>query len=203
MIGVGKTTYTQVLSEALAFEPFYESVEGNPILHKYYDDPITYGLMSQVYFATTRFASLRAASSHGRNIVDRSIYEDKLFAQVNYELGYLTDEEKLVYDSLMNELVETFNKEIMGEQKTLYVYLKASFNTIMSRIDMRNRTYEQQQNLTEYYKTLHLRYDSWVSQYYTPSQMLVIDTDEYNIKDAYDRNEIVRMISLRLQALGL
>ena len=203
MIGSGKTTYTQILAEVLAFEPFYESVEGNPVLSKYYNDPITYGFMSQVYFLATRFSALRKASSHPRNIVDGSIYEDKLFAQVNYELGYMTKEEKAIYDTLINELEQAFKEKILGDQQTLYIYLKASFDTILQRIDMRGRTFEQQEKLIEYYKTLHIRYDNWVSQYYTPSQMLTIDVDQYDIKNPSNKKEVIDMIYLRLQALGL
>jgi deoxyadenosine/deoxycytidine kinase len=202
MIGSGKTSYTQMLATAYAFEPFYES-EGNPVLSKYYNDPINYGFMSQIYYAATRYSSLRIASAHPRNIVDRSIYEDKLFAQVNYELGYMTDEEKMIYDTLMNELISSFNQKIIGNQKTLYLYLKASFDTVLKRIDMTGKTVDEQKKLTEYYKTLHIRYDDWVSKYYTPSQMLIIDVDKYDIKKPEDKAEVINMVSLRLQALGL
>lgn len=44
MIGVGKTTYTTRLAETLGTEAFFEPVDDNPILDKYYEDPDRYAL---------------------------------------------------------------------------------------------------------------------------------------------------------------
>ncbi|MGB4395415.1 MAG: deoxynucleoside kinase [Tepidanaerobacteraceae bacterium] len=37
MIGTGKTVYTARLAEELGIRPFYELVEENPLLEKYYN----------------------------------------------------------------------------------------------------------------------------------------------------------------------
>ena len=50
MIGVGKTTYTTRLAQALGTEAFFEPVDDNPILDKYYEDPDRYGFVLQIYF---------------------------------------------------------------------------------------------------------------------------------------------------------
>ena len=40
MIGVGKTTYTAQLAKELGTEAFFEPVEDNPILDKYYENQL-------------------------------------------------------------------------------------------------------------------------------------------------------------------
>ena len=50
MIGVGKTTYTSLLAQELGTTAFFEPVENNPILDKYYEDPEKYGFALQIYF---------------------------------------------------------------------------------------------------------------------------------------------------------
>ena len=42
MIGVGKTTYTSLLAKELGTTAFFEPVDNNPILDKYYEDPEKY-----------------------------------------------------------------------------------------------------------------------------------------------------------------
>lgn len=202
MIGVGKTTFTQVIAENLAVEPFYEIYEENPVLQKFYDDPEMYSFMSQIYFAAARFGSIRKASHYPRNVLDRSIQEDMLFAEVNHDLGRISDEEKMVYDSLLKELSDGISV-LTKNQQTLLIYLKASFDTVMKRIELRGRTYEQQKELRDYYQMLHTRYDDWMKQYYTPSQILTIDVDKYDIKKEEHKTEIMSLVNMRLQALGL
>ena len=55
MIGVGKTTYTAQLAKELGTEAFFEPVEDNPILDKYYENPEKYGFALQIYFLNKRF----------------------------------------------------------------------------------------------------------------------------------------------------
>lgn len=202
MVGIGKTTYVQILEEQFASRAFYESVDNNPILSKFYAEPEKYAFMSQIYFAITRFASMREASKHGRFLIDRSIYEDMLFAQVNYDLDRMTDEEKMMYDLLMGELLKEVDTHYT-KSPHLLVYLKASFETILARIAMRNRNFEQDKALVEYYRALHIRYDEWMFAHHHSAHTLVIDADRYDILKPQDKEIIVNEINLKLLALGL
>lgn len=199
MIGVGKTTYAKELEGHFASQAFYESVDDNPILAKFYADPEQYAFLSQLYFLSTRFASSKQASVHGRGLLDRSIIEDVLFAEVNHDLGRMTAEEKIVYDGLAKNLVA----EVKGfTDQRLYVYLKASFDTIKKRIALRDRAIEQDPKLLEYYKALHVRYDDWMHEHVDPAQLLVIDTDRYDIKRKEDKAEVFNQITIKLQTMG-
>lgn len=202
MIGVGKTTYVQILEQEYASRAFYESVDDNPILEKFYAEPDKYAFMSQIYFALTRFASMREASKYPRLLIDRSIYEDMLFAEVNHDLNRMTYEEKLMYDMLMAELLKEV-KAHYTKSPHLLVYLKASFETILARISLRNRAFEQDKALVEYYRALHMRYDEWMFAHHYAEHTLVIDADKYDIQRPEDKKIIVNEISLKLLALGL
>ena len=97
MIGVGKTTYTYRLAEELGTQPFFEPVEENPILDKYYEDPDKYGFALQIYFLNKRFKMIKAAYYDDNNILDRSIYEDALFTYINTLKGSISEQEYNIY----------------------------------------------------------------------------------------------------------
>lgn len=200
MIGVGKTTYVSMLAEKLATEAFYEASDTNPVLEKFYQEPEEYGFMSQIYYLSTRFAATKKASAYPRYLLDRVMIEDVLFAQVNHDLGRISVEEKIVYDTLANNLLEEINSM---QTKNLYIYLKASFDTILKRITLRDRSFEQDPALVEYYRALHLRYDNWITSNIAPAELLVIDTDKYDILKPEDKEEVLSIILLRMQSLGL
>lgn len=61
MIGTGKTVYTARLAEELGIRPFYELVEENPLLEKYYNDRATWGFTIQIYLLNMRFAMIKEA----------------------------------------------------------------------------------------------------------------------------------------------
>ena len=49
-VGVGKSTMTQALAEALNFRTSYEKVDTNPYLDKFYEDFAAWSFHLQVYF---------------------------------------------------------------------------------------------------------------------------------------------------------
>src|SRR5690606_17388127 len=101
MIGAGKSTYTALISEALGSEAFYESVDDNRILEKFYEDPKRWAFSLQIYFLNTRFRSIKDAFKHKNNVLDRSIYEDALFTRINYEQGNMSEPEMDTYLDLL------------------------------------------------------------------------------------------------------
>lgn len=203
MPGSGKTRYTRVLSESLASQAFYETGLSNPVLDNYYQDPIRYGLASQVYFLCTRFKSLKEAATYPRNIVTRSIYEDLLFAQVNYELKRMNEEEKMVYDTLATEFTDVYEHQIMNNQKTLFVYLRSSFEQIIRNLDVPFQDDQHRLDVIEYYRALHLRYEKWMREYYNDSQFLTIDVDKFNLGKREDLESVITLVHTHIEALGI
>ena len=77
-IGAGKTSLTTMLAEHLGSEALYESVDDNPILPLFYEDPKRYGFLLQNYFLNKRLDNIKDAQGSQLNVIDRSIFEDFL-----------------------------------------------------------------------------------------------------------------------------
>nr|OTP54126.1 deoxyguanosine kinase [Enterococcus termitis] len=82
-IGAGKSSLTEIISEHLGSDAFYESVDDNEVLPLFYADPKKYAFLLQIYFLNKRFDSIKQALSHENNVLDRSIYEDSLLFHLN------------------------------------------------------------------------------------------------------------------------
>ena len=201
MIGLGKSSVAKVLGEYFNSDVFYESVDDNPILPLFYSESEEellkkrYPFLLQLYFLNTRFKSIKEALSHQNNILDRSIYEDWYFAKKNMELGRISDLEMSIYEDLLNNMMEELDA-LPKKSPDLMVYLKGSFETVINRIKLRGRDFEIDDSLMEYYKFIWQDYDNWVKNYYTASQVLIIDMDEMDIvNNEDDKNEMIRLVS--------
>lgn len=199
MIGTGKTTYTKYISEYYGSEAFFESVDDNPVLERFYEDKEKWGFALQIHFLNTRFRSIKDAFRHQNNVLDRSIYEDALFTKINNEQGNIKDEEMNIYLSLLDNMME----ELEGLPKKapdLLVYLKGSFEKVMEHIKKRGRDYEQTPEQVDYFRLLHSRYDDWFEEYnYGPK--IAISIDEWSIEDPEQRPIILNMIDEELKRL--
>ncbi|WP_159884202.1 deoxynucleoside kinase [Paenibacillus puerhi] len=186
MIGLGKSSVATLLGEALRSEVFLESVDDNPILPLFYTaspeeiDRKRYPFLLQLHFLNTRFRAIKKALVHDRNVLDRSIYEDWYFAKVNVQLGRISDQEFAIYESLADNMMEEL-AELPKKAPDLMVYLKGSFETVMERIGLRGRSFEQDQSLVDYYRLLWAGYDDWVMKHYNASEVLVVDMDRTDI----------------------
>lgn len=184
MIGVGKTTWTTEIAKYLETEAFYESVDDNPILNKFYDDRKKWAFSLQIFFLNKRFKAIKEALTHDNNVLDRSIYEDALFTKINYEQGNISKEEYELYLELLDNMMEEL-KGMPKKAPDILIYLTCSFETILAHIKKRNRDCEQWDNdpeLLEYYRTLYNSYDEWYKQY-DKSPKIEINVDNVDILD--------------------
>lgn len=207
MIGTGKTSVAELLAKGLGSQVFYESVEDNPILPLFYTaspeeiQARRYPFLLQLYFLQTRFASIKEAYREGDNVLDRSIYEDWYFAKVNHELGRISSLEMRVYEGLLDEMMREIDGLPYRKAPDLMVYLKASFPTVLSRIGMRGRDFEQDESLVEYYRTLWAGYDDWVHKHYSASEVLVVDMDRTDVvNNPEDAERVLREVETALAA---
>lgn len=204
MIGVGKTTYTTRLAETLGTQAFFEPVDNNPILDKYYEDPDRYGFVLQIYFLNKRFKSIKEAYLENNNILDRSIYEDALFTYINTLQGSISQEEYAIYLELLDNMMEEI-ESLPKKAPDLLVYLDGSFETIMENIKKRGRSYEQVDDNPEllvYYELLHRHYGEWYENYnYGPK--MKINTDELDISHDEDWEKVFALIDQEMTNLGL
>lgn len=199
MIGAGKSTLTTEIAKTFNTEPFYEEVDNNPILDKFYEDPKRWAFSLQIYFLNKRFKAIKQALSHDNNVLDRSIYEDALFTKINNQQGNISDIDMNIYNELLSNMME----ELQGLPKKapdLLVYLEADFETILEHIKHRGRDYEQWDNdpaLLEYYRTLWEQYEQWYEDYnYSPK--MKIKVEDYHPDDEESLNKVMNDIANKL-----
>jgi deoxyadenosine/deoxycytidine kinase len=202
-VGIGKTTVAEKVAKHLGTEVFYESVDDNPLLEKFYADQKRWAFAIQIYFLNTRFKSIKKALKNRRNVLDRSIYEDALFATLNYEDGNMSKEELDCYLDLLNNMLEELNS-LEKKAPDLFIYLRGSFETVLHRMKLRGREYElSDEKLIEYFRRLHSRYDDWVFNYYKASDVLVVDMDKYDIHNPEHEKIILKMVDDKLASMNL
>ena len=196
MIGAGKSTYTEMISRRLGTEAFFESVDYNPILDKFYDNPQKWAFSLQIYFLNTRFRSIKAALTDDNNVLDRSIYEDALFTRVNHLQGNISQEEMDIYNDLLANMME----ELEGMPKKapdLLIYLDGSFETILDHIRKRGREFEQIEDdseLLSYYDLLFKNYEQWYQEY-DQSPKIKINIDTFDIvNNSGDEEKVMSII---------
>lgn len=203
-IGAGKSSLTGILSDYLETKPFYESVDDNPVLPLFYENPKKYAFLLQVYFLNTRFQSIKKALTDDNNVLDRSIYEDALFFQMNADIGRATSEEVDTYYDLLENMMSEL-EHMPKKNPDLLVHINVSYDTMLRRIQKRGRDYEQlsyDPTLEDYYKRLLRYYKPWYEKYdYSPK--MVIDGDKYDfMANDNDRSIVLEQIVNKLKEVG-
>ncbi len=174
-IGVGKTTMTEKLADVFKLSPIYESVDDNPYLVDFYDDMKRWSFNLQIFFLYKRFSNqIELLSSKNGFIQDRSLYEDKeIFARNLKDLKLMSSRDWNTYKNLFNEITKFLKKP------DLIIYLKASTDTLISRINNRKRDFEKEIS-SEYIHSLNIYYNQWISKI-PQNRVLIIDTNNFNI----------------------
>jgi deoxyadenosine/deoxycytidine kinase len=199
MISAGKSTLTELIGERYNSLAKFEEIP--EILSKWYGDArvVTDGeripFLTQLTFLNSRMNMLRDCMTDERQgfaVLDRSIYEDKLFAQIAWEDGGISDSEWEVYCSLLDTMWAELNL-IPKKAPDLTVYIRISFETFMKRLLKRGRDIEVN-NLEankDYFYKLWSRYDDFMFNQYTQSRVLVIDGDKLDFVENEDDREVV------------
>ena len=198
-IGVGKTTWTKLLSEQFNWQPYYERFVENPYLIDFYANMRQWSFHSQIYFLTHRFkAQLEIQKNRKTCIQDRTIFEDgEIFAQNLYEQKLMNERDYRSYRELFEAMLESLI------YPDLIIYLKASTWTLISRIRKRGRDYESKID-KEYLARLNTIYDKWIESYSQKYRVLVVDTDNFDIqKDEHRLTEIINEIKMYEKQLEL
>tara|TARA_B110000438_G_C15694433_1_gene598280 strand:+ start:474 stop:1094 length:621 start_codon:yes stop_codon:yes gene_type:complete len=193
-IGVGKTTFTEVVAKNFGWKEFYESVSDNPYLDDFYHNMSRWSFNLQIYFLKHRFSDQVDIMNCGKGVIqDRTIYEDvEIFAKNLHKMNHMSKRDWLTYLDLFDNMTQFL------EHPNLIIYLKASTDTLISRIKNRNRDFEKSIS-PEYLHSLNISYDKWIATI-DKSKVLVIDTDEFNIFEDIDKlNSIYTDIELALK----
>jgi deoxyadenosine/deoxycytidine kinase len=193
-IGVGKTTFTDILAERFGWKPYYESVINNPYLADFYQDMGRWSFHLQIYFLHHRFRTHVEMSGHeGGAVQDRTIYEDvEIFARNLYEMGYMTKRDWGNYHDLFSIMTSFLQKP------NLIVCLQASTDNLLSRIRSRDRNFERSID-PEYLHRLNISYGQWIKRIRDTEPVLVVDTDGFNIfRDTNRLEEVIAEVRRRL-----
>tara|TARA_B100002051_G_C16599226_1_gene567060 strand:- start:74 stop:688 length:615 start_codon:yes stop_codon:yes gene_type:complete len=188
-IGVGKTTFTELLAKKYDWDEYYESVIDNPYLSDFYSNMERWSFNLQIYFLQHRFDSQIKISNNNNGVIqDRTIYEDvQIFARNLHDMGHMSDRDWETYKNLFSNMVRFLKKP------DIIIYLKASTDTLISRIKKRNRDFEKNIN-PEYLYQLNTSYNTWVKNE-KDLNILTIETDNFNIFKDRDRlNDIYKAI---------
>ncbi|MFQ3546322.1 deoxynucleoside kinase [Halobacillus rhizosphaerae] len=161
-VGVGKSTMTKALSDALSFRTSFEKVDTNPYLDKFYHDFERWSFHLQIYFLAERFKEQKKIFEYGGGFIqDRSIYEDTgIFAKMHHEKGNMSQTDYDTYTSLFDAMVMT----PYFPHPDLLIYLEGSFEDIIDRIKERGRPMEQQTPV-EYWEEMFKRYENWIDNF--------------------------------------
>ncbi|MCA0972367.1 deoxynucleoside kinase [Halobacillus litoralis] len=161
-VGVGKSTMTNALADALNFRTSFEKVETNPYLDKFYQDFERWSFHLQIYFLAERFKEQKKIFEYGGGFIqDRSIYEDTgIFAKMHYEKGTMSETDYETYRNLFDAMVMT----PYFPHPDLLIYLEGSFDDILSRIKERGRPMEQETPV-EYWEEMFNRYENWIDNF--------------------------------------
>lgn len=203
MIGIGKTTYTKAIAEHFSSTAFYEKVEGNPVLEDFYADPKRHAFHLQIFFLSSRFHQIKRALQHQNNVLDRSIFEDALFCRIQHEVyGNISKTEYETYLSLLDNMMEDL-EGLPKKSPDLMVYLRGDFDTVISRIKKRGRSFEQAEkdsSLYNYYKELHSRYDTWASEY-NSSPMITLQAEDFDLDSEDSKQKMLRIVEEKLKEI--
>ncbi|MBU8913045.1 MAG: deoxynucleoside kinase [Spirochaetales bacterium] len=170
-IGVGKTTMGVVLERELDITLYRElqRPETHSLLDRFYADQGRWAFTLQIHFLNERFRMIKQIRDAGGGALDRSIYGDRIFADVLHEDGQMNEEEYVTYTTLLDNMLEHV------QPPDLLVYLDCTVDTALNRIKKRDRGLESTIP-RDYLERLNKRYLRFYDAYEASPKML-IDTD--------------------------
>jgi len=192
-IGVGKSSLTERLANALGWLPVYEAVDENPYLADFYADMPRWSFQSQIFFLSRRLKlQTELLLRSGGLVQDRSVYEDaEVFAANLHRQGALDGRDYATYRALYDGICELL------PVPDLLVYLRCGVPTLLDRIALRGRAFEQH-IAPEYLAQLNSLYDGWIDRWRL-CPVLTIQADELDfVRDPAHLQLIINKIQARL-----
>ena len=185
-IGVGKTTLAKKLAASFNYAVLLEEAEENPFLEKFYQRRKQAALATQLFFLFQRAQKIQdirqADIFEPARVTDFLIEKDPLFARIN-----LDRDEYQLYDKVYKQLT------IDAPKPDLVVYLQASTDVLLSRIENRGLAIERNidrgylERLNEVYSEFFLYYDD------APS--LIVNASEIDLaNNAADYKDLVNYL---------
>ncbi len=189
-IGVGKTTLAKKLAASFNYQTLLEDAEDNPFLEKFYRNRKQAALATQLFFLFQRAQKIQdmrqADIFEPVRVADFLVEKDPLFARLN-----LDPDEYQLYEKVYRQLT------IDAPAPDLVIYLQASTDVLLSRIDQRGIPSEQSierdylERLNEVYSEFFLYYDG--------APLLIVNASEIDLanSEADYRHLVDYMLDIR------
>jgi len=169
VIGAGKTSLANLLSDRYNAKLALEEFEENPFLPKFYADRDRFAFQTQLSFLASRFHQQQRIFNkdlfHDFIISDYLFDKDRIFAQVN-----LSGDEMALYDRVFNIM------NLKTPKPDLVVFIQCTVDRLMHNIQLRNRDYEQNID-PDYLEELNDAYNNFF-YHYDRSPLIVINASE-------------------------
>lgn len=135
-IGVGKTSLARRLARSFGSELILEQAEENPFLERFYRNPRSAALQTQLFFLFQRTRQLEDIRQHDLfdtvRVADYLLEKDRLFAELT-----LDEQELALYEQVYARL------SVDAPPPDLVIYLQAPVDVLLERIERRGIRYEQ------------------------------------------------------------
>jgi len=171
-IGVGKTTLARQLAETFNYQMLLENAEENPFLERFYQNQKNAALATQLFFLFQRSQQIQDLRQgdifEPVRVSDFLIEKDRLFARLN-----LDEDEYQLYEKVYQQLT------IDAPKPDLVIYLQASVDVLLSRIENRGINFEQR-IAREYLESINESYSEFFL-YYDDAPLLIVNADELDV----------------------
>lgn len=190
VIGAGKTSFCNMLSQALSARLVLEAAEENPFLEDFYRNRRSYAFQTQMWFLISRYKQLSETIAqqdlfYPLTVSDYIFAKDRIFASVNLE-----QEELNLYEHIARVIIDSIPKP------DLVIYLQTSTDVLLQRIERRGRSFEFNID-PRYIDLLNEAYNHFFF-HYNDTPLLIVNTSEMdfvNRKEDFDElvGQIVQM----------
>lgn len=157
-IGVGKTSLAKAISDAFSYQLLKEIVDENPFLGKFYENIEEWSFQTEMFFLCNRYKQLEDIKSRYLNqntpvVSDYHIFKNMIFAMRTLKTEQF-DKYEQIYKILTNDM----------PKPNVVIYLHASLDTLLERIQMRGREIEKSISPL-YLKQLILDYEQFMDEF--------------------------------------
>ena len=176
-IGVGKTSLTQRLADHAGAKVLLEKPQDNPFLARFYQDAARYALPTQLFFLFQRINEVRELAQMdlfgSQTFSDYLFEKDTLFARLT-----LSEDEFKLYQTIYQSLAP------QAPTPDLVIYLQASTDTLIERVQRRGYRYERSIS-DDYLVKLTNSYGEFF-HHYDAAPLLIVNSDNLNFVDNED-----------------
>jgi deoxyguanosine kinase len=196
-IGIGKTSLSRAIAEHFQYKLLKEIVEENPFLGKFYSDIDEWSFQTEMFFLCNRYKQLEDIDQHYLKqnqavVADYNIFKNLIFAERTLKP---TQYEK--YIQIYNILTADM------PSPNMIIYLDASLETILRRIQLRGRDIEKSIS-PDYLFQLKKDYQIFMEKFqHTHPEIPVITFNGDDLDFVLNPKDLEYMLKTIEQSLGM